>query len=58
MTLDEEHAQMLEDCERRESKLNDWERNFIDNLSQQLAGGRRLSEKQLELLDEIWERVT
>lgn len=54
----DEHQQMVEDCEKRESKLTDWERSFIDSISKQLTDGRRLSEKQAERLDEIWERVT
>lgn len=54
----EEQRQMLIDCENRESKLTDWERTFIDSLADQMAKGRRLSEKQAERLDEIWERVT
>ena len=58
MTTHEEHAQMVTDCENRESKLTDWERGFIDSLSHQLAAGRALSEKQAESLDTIWERVT
>lgn len=58
MTTHDEHQQMVSDCENRESKLTDWERTFIDSLSDQIANGRRLSEKQAERLDEIWERVT
>lgn len=54
----DEHQQMVKDCESRESKLTEWERGFIDSISKQLADGRRLSEKQAERLDEIWERVT
>lgn len=58
MTDHAEHQQMVTDCENRESKLTDWERSFIDSISRQLADGRRLSEKQAQRLDEIWERVT
>lgn len=54
----DDHPQMLLDCEHRESKPTDWERGFIDSVSRQLAYGRRLSAKQAERLDEIWERVT
>lgn len=54
----EDHPQMVKDCENRESKLTDWERGFIDSISKQLAEGRRLSAKQTETLDNIWERVT
>lgn len=54
----DEHQQMVQDCENRESKLTDWERGFIDSISKQLTEGRRLSEKQAARLDEIWERIT
>lgn len=58
MSLHDEHQIMVEDCENRESKLTDWEREFIDSIKAQLARGRPLSEKQAERLDAIWERVT
>ena len=54
----DEHQQMVKDCEKRESKLTDWERGFIDSISKQMAEGRRLSEKQAATLDRIWERIT
>jgi len=53
-----EHEQLIEDCEERESKLSDWEREFIDSISRQLAAGRSLTDKQVEKLEAIWERVT
>lgn len=58
MTTNDDHQLMLIDCINRESKLTDWERTFIDSLDDQMAKGHRLSEKQAERLDEIWERVT
>ena len=54
----DEYAQMLTDCEKRESKLSDWERGFVDSLGQQLGRGRTPTPKQCAVLDEIWERVT
>lgn len=58
MTDRDEQAQMVEDCEKRESKLSDWERGFIDSIGRQLAAGRSLTDKQAERLDAIWEKVT
>jgi hypothetical protein len=49
---------MLEDCEKRESKLSEWETGFIDSLSVQIGRGRVPTPKQIEKLDAIWERVT
>jgi len=54
----DEQVQMVDDCEKRDSKLTDWERGFLDSIFLQLADGRRLTEKQAERLDEIWQRVT
>lgn len=53
-----EYRQQIEDCEKRESRLSDWDRTFLDSISGQLAKGRALSPKQIEKLDEIWERAT
>ena len=57
MSATEEHAVMIVDCEKRESKLTDWQREFIDSISKQIAT-RPLSVGQSEKLDEIWDRVT
>lgn len=58
MTDRAEQAQMVEDCEARESRLSDWESNFIDSISRQLAAGKSLTLNQSNTLDEIWERAT
>lgn len=58
MSTHDEHQQMVQDCENRESKLTDWERGFIDSIGRQLAASKPLSEKQAETLDAIWERIT
>ena len=54
----EEYLQMIEDCEKRESRLTEWEVGFIDSIAKQLERERPLSPKQLETLDGIWERAT
>ena len=58
MSQHDEHVKMIEDCEKRESKLSEWEQSFIDSLSTQIGRGRSLSNKQVETLARIWERVT
>jgi hypothetical protein len=58
MSQSDEHLTMVEDCEKRESKLSDWERGFIDSLRAQLDSDRALTPKQAEILDSIWDRVT
>jgi hypothetical protein len=47
---------MIEDCERRESKMNEWEINFIQSLIEK--GRANLSAIQYAKLNEIWERIT
>lgn len=51
-------AQMIEDCEARDSKLSEWEQQFIDSIGRQLAKTGSLSPKQQERLEAIWERIT
>jgi len=53
-----EYAQLIEDCEKRESRLSEWDREFIDSIKKRLADGKPLTPKQVEKLDEIWERAT
>lgn len=57
-TWTDEYEQMLADCVKRESKLSDWERGFVDSLQHQIDHGRTPTPKQCATLDEIWERVT
>lgn len=54
----EEILEQIGDCENRSEKLSDWELNFIDSISQQLTRTGSLSEKQIEILDRIWNKVT
>ena len=54
----DEYFTMLDDCEKRESRLTDWERGFVESLRDQLGRDRRPSAKQVETLDNIWERAT
>ena len=53
----DEHHQMIEDCEARESRLSDWEREFLDSIKKHMET-RALTVKQAERLDAIWEKVT
>lgn len=53
-----EYLQLIEDCEARESRLSEWDGTFLDSIKKQIENGRSLSPKQIEKLDEIWERAT
>lgn len=52
--MNSEHEQMIEDCEKRESRLSDWERGFIDSISKRTS----LTDKQVSRLEEIWNKAT
>ena len=55
----EEYTYMIEDCEEREGRLSDWERNFISSLREQIGeGDKSLSPKQIETLSNVWEKAT
>lgn len=48
---------MLEDCLKRYSKLNDYERGVIDTINDHV-GIKNINHEQYNLLEKIWERVT
>lgn len=53
-----EYMTMVEDCEKRESRLTEWEASFIDSIKDQLGRERPLSVKQIETLEKVWDRAT
>jgi len=53
-----EYITLIEDCEAREERLTEWESSFIDSLKQQIANGRRPSQKQEDILDSVWKKAT
>lgn len=53
-----EQSQIIEDCEKRESKLTAWESDFIDSLANRVCRGHTLTDKQAEKLQKIWDRIT
>jgi hypothetical protein len=57
-TWADEYMTLIEDCEKRESRLNDWQRTFIDSMRRQIEAGYRPTPKQIEALDDVWEHAT
>lgn len=57
-TWADEYITLLDDCEKREERLTDWERTFVDSLRAQITEGRRPTTKQIDALDRAWERAT
>ena len=48
---------MIKDCIRMSNKLTDWESDFIDSIDKQICD-KMLTERQIEILDKIWDRIT
>lgn len=42
--------------EVNDPKFSDWERGFIASLARQVDQGRKLSEKQKQILEKIWDK--
>ncbi len=42
--------------ERNDPKFSDWEKQFIGSLAKQLDQGRRLTDRQKEILERIWKK--
>ncbi len=42
--------------ERNDPKFSDWEKQFIGSLARQLDQGRRLTDRQKEILERIWKK--
>jgi hypothetical protein len=55
-----EIIQMLNDCTayKRAHQLNDWEQDFIVGCYRMTDKHIRLSDKQLDILNPLWEKVT
>jgi len=55
-----EYLEMIKDCENRESRMTEWECKFISSLRDklELTNPFPLTEKQVEKLDDIWNRIT
>jgi hypothetical protein len=49
---------MLESIERGGVNLTTWEETFIESVRSQFAGGRDLSDKQIETLERIYAEKT
>lgn len=54
----DEYLKMIDDCDKRESRLSEWDCSFIESIRSRLEQEKPLSTKQIETLDKIWERAT
>lgn len=53
-----EYLQQIADCRKRERMLSAWDADFLDSIETRLDGNNALTPKQIEKLDEIWEKAT
>ena len=53
----QEQLQMIEDCEKRQERLSEWELGFIDSIARQIQR-KDLTQKQYETLEKVWEKAT
>lgn len=56
--MNDEHMTMIEDCEQRESRLTESDREKVASLREWLEADKALTPKQAAMLDSIWERAT
>lgn len=42
--------------ERSDPKFSDWEKQFIGSLARQIDQGRKITERQKEVLERIWKK--
>lgn len=54
----DEYITLIDDCEKRDSKLSAWDADFLVSIRERLEQKRPLSPKQSNILDDIWERAT
>ncbi len=54
---DDQIHQMLECCLENEERLNDWERKFLDSITDQYDRNGDLSDLQIETLEKIYVKM-
>ena len=57
-TWQEEYIQMIDDCEDRESRLSEWDIEFLESIRNRVEQGISLTSSQEKCLTDIWEKAT
>ena len=50
----------MDDClatKSREDRLTEWETEFLDSVETQVVSRNTISQKQIDVLERIWEKV-
>jgi hypothetical protein len=53
-----EYITLIDDCEAREKRLSAWDVDFLASIRARLVDKKPLTQKQIEVLEKIWERAT
>lgn len=54
----DEYITLIDDCEKRDSKLSAWDVDFLVSIRARLERKQPLTPKQSNILDDILERAT
>ena len=54
----DEYQTLIEDCRKRDHMLSAWDADFLDSIEERLSGNNTLTTKQVEKLEEIWNKAT
>lgn len=52
-----EYIQLIDDCEKRDTKISAWDVDFLVSIRERLERKQPLTQKQSNILDEIWEKA-
>lgn len=51
------YSDLIDDCLEHKDRLNDWEREFVEVLDFKISRGIQFSQKQIEKLETVHEKV-
>ena len=52
-----EVKEIVEDLKDMIEKMNNWEQEFIQNVDERLSNGIGLTDRQIEIVNQIWDKV-
>lgn len=57
MSDSKDHLELAAELLEVEEGLSDWEVEFVESVHSQLEQGRELTERQIEKLEQIWQKI-
>ena len=52
-----EVKEIVEDLKDMTEKMNNWEQEFLQNVDERLSNGIGLTDRQIEIVNQIWDKV-